>query len=60
MLAVDGLGQNLGTSRFARSARAAEQIRMVTRAIGDLILQNGGDMLLPTDILKALRSPFTV
>ena len=58
--AVDGLGKNLCTGRFAGAARAGKQIRMSDTARGDLILQRRNNGILPNDIRKFLRTPFAV
>ena len=59
-LTVYSLGNNLGAGRLSRSARAAEQIRMAEGRMLRLVSQDRGDMLLSANVVKGLRSPFSV
>ena len=60
LLAVDRLGKDLCAGGLTRSARSAKQICMRKPARPCLILQNRRDVLLTANVLKALRTPFSV
>ena len=57
---VDRTGEDLRRSRLARSARAAEQIRVGKLALPHLILQDRGDMVLSDDLPEGLRTIFAI
>ena len=60
VFAVHGLGQNPGTGGFARPARADEDVGVGKMPAADLGLQGLGNMLLPDDLVKGLRTPLSV
>ena len=58
IIAIQRLGENSRCGCFAHSAHAGEQ-KCVWNPIGaDGVLQGSGNMLLPGDIRKGLRTPF--
>jgi hypothetical protein len=58
IIAIQRLGENSRCGCFAYSAHAGEQ-KCVWNPIGaDGVLQGSGNMLLPGDIRKGLRTPF--
>ena len=60
VLAVDGLGKDLGTGGLAGAPGADKQICMTQPVIHDLLFQGFRDMLLTHDIVKCLGTPFPV
>mgnify|MGYP000108003775 CR=1 FL=1 len=60
MLAVDRLGQDLGTGGLAGPARADEQVGMGQTPGLDLLFERLGNMLLTDDVVKGLRAVFAV
>ena len=60
MLAVDRLGQYPRAGRFARAARADEQVSVAEPPCADLVLQRFGDSLLTHNIIKGPGPVFAV
>ena len=60
VLTVDCLSQNFGAGGLTRSARTTEKIGVGKFPGGTFVFQNGGDMILPANLIKITRSPLTV
>ena len=60
MQAIDRFGQNFGAGGLARPPGAGEQIRVGQTAGFQLVFEGGGDMGLPVNLVKGLRTPFPV
>ena len=60
MLAVDRLGQDLGTGGLAGPARADEQVGMGQTPGLDLLFERLGNMLLTDNVVKRLRPVFAI
>jgi hypothetical protein len=58
--AIDRLGENLGAACLARSPRSRKQIRMTYAVVFDLVAQSSYDVILPYDLVKAVRTEFSV
>ena len=56
MLAVDGLGEDLGAGGLSRAARPAEQVGVLQTICFHLIPQRPYDVVLPSD-LRECRGP---
>ena len=60
VLAVDGLGQNLGAGGLAGTPGAGKEVGVGGAALGDLFLQGLGNMGLADDVGKRLGPPFSI
>ena len=58
--AVHRLGDELGAGGFAGATAAHQQISMGRLSLNHLVLQRGGDMLLPHHFLKGAGTPLAV
>lgn len=59
-ITVERLRKDLRRAGLARSARARKEIRMRHVPFQNLVLQDGGNVLLSDHVLKALRAVFSV
>ncbi len=59
VFAVDRTGQDTGTGRFTNSPRAAKQVSMCEMLCTYSVLKCSGNMLLPNNGIKSLRTVFT-
>ena len=60
ILAIYRLGKNLGTARFSRSARAAEEISMRYFILRHLVFEDIRGCILTANIVKIHGAPFSV
>src|SRR5699024_2415318 len=60
MLAVDRLGKKLRDGCLAGSTRATEKIRVPDSVIKNLIAQGADDGILPLNLIKIVRAPFSI
>ena len=60
LFAIQGLGQNLGRTGFTSTSRASKQIGMTNTTGLNSIGQSSADMLLPHQLAKASRPPFSI
>ena len=58
MLAIDGFGQDTGTSSFTHASRPAKEIGMSQMLVADRIFKGGGNMLLSHNGIKRCRAVF--
>ena len=58
-MTIEGFRKQAGGRGFADAAGAGEQVSVVQAVVFDGVAERTSDMLLPRDLIKSLRSPFS-